>query len=140
MAAWPSCSVLWASCVAPRWHQEKKESMPQGVTSPILTRNQRVIHVLPLSSPPTVWSCLVHLSKSGRMRDYLIAFVLCFIGSMAIGPITAALGRWADKRFPPIAQSHISDPVEAFPQVWRLRTAVYSVCLAWASILSVVFV
>lgn len=72
------------------------------------------------------------------MNNYLIVFwfLLAALTTAALG---AVFSRWANKQFPPLAESYRSDPVEAFPQVWRLRTAVYSVCLTWASILSLVF-
>jgi len=72
------------------------------------------------------------------LNNYLIVSWF-FLAALATAVLGAAFSRWANKKFPSLAQSYRSDPVEAFPQVWRLRTAVYSVCLTWASILSLVF-
>ena len=56
------------------------------------------------------------------MKDYLIAFVISFLGSMGAAWLSAALARLVHKRFPLLAQSCNSDPAQAFPKAWCLRT------------------
>lgn len=72
------------------------------------------------------------------MKDYLIAFVIMFLGSMAAAWLSAALARWANKRFPLLAQSCSSDPAQAFPKAWCLRTAAWGIFLVWGCIVALV--
>lgn len=51
---------------------------------------------------------------------------------------SAALARWANKRFPLLAQSCSSDPAKAFPKAWCLRTAAWGIFLAWGCIVALV--
>ena len=72
------------------------------------------------------------------MKDYLIAFVIMFLGSMAAAWLSAALARWANKRFPLLAQSCSPDPAQAFPKAWCLRTAAWGIFLVWGCIVALV--
>ena len=72
------------------------------------------------------------------MKDYLIAFVIMFLGSIAAAWLSAALAGWANKRFPLLVQSCSSDPAQAFPKVRRLKTAAWGTFLAWGCIVALV--
>jgi hypothetical protein len=136
----PSISQVFSDCYDLQSDRQSVDYSWACLSSrPPRTSKSRVMHRSSSGMPPW-YTCF---GKGSRMRDFLIAFVMCFIGSMAIGPLTAALQRWADKRFPPLpplSPSYEIDPAQAFPKARVLRIAVSCLFLTWASLIALVSV
>jgi hypothetical protein len=73
------------------------------------------------------------------MTDFLIAFVLTFLAGVAIGPLSAAVTSWCNKRFPPLTYSYGSDPGVPYPKAQLLRIAVFCMFLVLGSFIAVIF-
>ncbi|MGC4095739.1 MAG: hypothetical protein QM706_01370 [Nitrospira sp.] len=74
------------------------------------------------------------------MANFLIAFLITSLASMAIGPLTTAITSWCNKHFPPLTYSCSSDPSEPYPKMLLLKIAVWCMFLASVNLVALIFV
>jgi hypothetical protein len=72
------------------------------------------------------------------MQDFLIAFLITFLGGIVAQTVLPILSRWAQGRFTQPKNSFAVDPPQRVPKVWLLRAAVTCLVAAYAGLIAFV--